>query len=178
VYEFLYRNVWFILVTVWSRLVTLSRARSRTTDGGATDDDDDDDGRTAMTTTTTTAAAAAVTRASTARGSSAGARTAATRRARGWRTAARASASGEAKFRVRCVRTRREGGVGEVDARGTVQRRARAGVESARGVGRGRLMHDDDDVLALKFFRAETNERGRREACVSIDVERRERMDD
>jgi hypothetical protein len=51
-------------------------------------------------------------------------------------------------------------------------------VESARGVGRGRLMHDDDDVLALKFFRAETNERGRREACVSIDVERRERMDD
>jgi len=45
VYGFSYRNVWFIIVTVWSRLVTLSRARSRTTDGGATDDDDDD-GRT------------------------------------------------------------------------------------------------------------------------------------
>ena len=44
-YGFSYRNVWFIIVTVWSRLVTLSRARSRTTDGGATDDDDDD-GRT------------------------------------------------------------------------------------------------------------------------------------
>ena len=54
VYEFLCRNVWFVLVTVWSRLVARA-GDGRPTAGRQTTTDR----RTAMTTTTTTTTAAA-----------------------------------------------------------------------------------------------------------------------
>ena len=158
-------------------MVSSRRARGRrSTDGGATDDDgrtdgdddddDDDDGGGG-------GADARVDRAWVERGRADGGDATRARMADGG--ARERERGGQVSSAVRANEARGEGRGGRRARDGTAAGARGGGVGPRRG--KGATMRDDD-FLALKFFRAETDERGRREACVSIDVERCERMDD